>query len=155
MIKIEMIGNLGADAEVKEYNGRKFISFRIAHTDKWIDRATNQEHTSTVWASCTINGDGGNLRTYLKKGVKVFVRGSMSMNIYSSPKSHQMECGLNISVWEIELCGGTMQQTSTNAHQSVIPTSPQSTAVSPQTATPATPTSSSNGKPKTPRPKNK
>lgn len=105
MLRIEMIGNLGADAEVKEVNGRKFVSFRVAHTDKWVDAVSNQEHTSTVWASCAINGDGGKLLQYLKKGVKVFLRGSMSMNIYSSPKSHQMECGLNISVWEIELCG--------------------------------------------------
>lgn len=150
MIRIEMIGNLGADAEIKDYNGRKFISFRIAHTDKWIDRTTNQEHTSTVWASCTINGDGGNLRPFLKKGTKVFVRGSMSMNIYSSPKSHQMECGLNISVWEIELCGGALQQAATPN------TAPQ---VTPPTVTPTesttTPTSSANGKAKTSRPKNK
>lgn len=145
MIRIEMIGNLGADAEVKDYNGKKFISFRIAHTDKWIDRATSQEHTSTVWASCTINGDGGNLLPYLKKGVKVFVRGSMSMNIYSSPKSHQMECGLNIAVWEIELCGGVQQQTTANLQQSTASEVSQSIA----------PTSQCNGKTKTSRPKNK
>lgn len=152
MIRIEMIGNLGADAEVKDYNGRKFISFRIAHTDKWIDRATNQEHTSTVWASCTINGDGGNLRPYLQKGVKVFVRGSMSMNIYSSPKSHQMECGLNIAVWEIELCGGVQQQTTANLHQSTAAVAAQTVVSS--TITQASevsqsiaPTSSCNEKP--------
>lgn len=105
MLRIEMIGNLGADAEVKDNNGRKFISFRVAHSDKWIDAVSGQEHVSTVWVSCALNGDGGKLLQYLKKGVKVFLRGSMSMNIYSSPKTRQMECGLNVSVWEIELCG--------------------------------------------------
>ena len=35
MIKLEIIGNLGADAEVKVYNGNKFVTFRVAHTDKW------------------------------------------------------------------------------------------------------------------------
>lgn len=106
MIRIEMIGNLGADAELKDNNGRKFVSFRLAHTDKWKNSQTGQNNVSTIWASCAINGDAHNILPYLKKGVKVFVRGSVQLNVYSSPKSHQMECGLNIAVWEIELCGG-------------------------------------------------
>ena len=40
MIKLEIIGNLGADAEIKQYNGNKFVSFRVAHTDKWVDQQT-------------------------------------------------------------------------------------------------------------------
>lgn len=115
MIRIEMIGNLGADAELKDNNGRKFVSFRVAHTDKWKNSQTGQDNVSTVWASCAISGDAHNLLPYLKKGVKVFVRGSVQLNMYSSPKTHQMECGLNVAVWEIELCGGQKAETnSTN-----------------------------------------
>lgn len=125
MIRIEMIGNLGADAELKDNNGRKFVSFRLAHTDKWKNSQTGQDNVSTLWASCAINGDAHNLLPYLKKGVKVFVRGSVQLNMYSSPKTHQMECGLNIAVWEIELCGGQREaaasdntsNTSTNSAQ--------------------------------------
>lgn len=125
MIRIEMIGNLGADAELKDNNGRKFVSFRLAHTDKWKNSQTGQDNVSTMWASCAINGDAHNLLPYLKKGVKVFVRGSVQLNMYSSPKTHQMECGLNIAVWEIELCGGqrdtaasdNSNNTSTNSAQ--------------------------------------
>lgn len=125
MIRIEMIGNLGADAELKNNNGRKFVSFRLAHTDKWKNSQTGQDNVSTMWASCAINGDAHNLLPYLKKGVKVFVRGSVQLNMYSSPTTHQMECGLNIAVWEIELCGGQREtaasdngsNTSTNSAQ--------------------------------------
>ena len=35
MFKVEVIGNLGADAQVKDANGTKFITFRVAHTEKW------------------------------------------------------------------------------------------------------------------------
>ena len=42
MLKVEMIGNLGADAEIKDHQGRKFVSFRVAHTEKWTDRTTGQ-----------------------------------------------------------------------------------------------------------------
>lgn len=114
MLKVEMIGNLGADAEIKDHQGCKFVSFRVAHTEKWTDRATGQIVSRTVWASCTLNGDGGKLTQYLKQGTKVFIRGSMSMNVFSSALTHQMEAGLNISVWELELCSSKINNESEN-----------------------------------------
>lgn len=143
MIRIEMIGNLGADAELKDNNGRKFVSFRVAHTDKWKNAQTGQDNVSTVWASCAINGDAHNLLPYLKKGVKVFVRGSVQLNMYSSPKTHQMECGLNIAVWEIELCGG--QKDNTDSANSNATTS---TAQDQQSATVNASVSNGKSKPK-------
>ena len=50
MVRIEMIGNLGADAELKNNNGRNFVSFRLAHTDKWKNSQTGQDSVSTMWA---------------------------------------------------------------------------------------------------------
>lgn len=105
MLRLEMIGNLGADAQLVTSNGHKFCSFRVAHTDKWKNQQTGQETTNTMWVSCTLNGDGGKLLPYLKKGVKVFIRGSVGVNVYSSAKTRQMEASLNCAVWEIELCG--------------------------------------------------
>ena len=108
-----MIGNLGADAEIKVANGKKFVSFRIAHTEKWTDKSTGQQVSSTMWASCALNGDGGALTQYLKQGTKVFVRGSANLNVYSSPKTHKMEAGINISCWEIELCSSKKEENNT------------------------------------------
>lgn len=110
MMRLEVIGNLGADAEIKDVNGRKFVSFRIAHTDKWVDSQTQQAQTTTQWVSCAINGDGGKLVPYLKKGTKVFVRGSVAFGTFNSAKSHQIECAVNLSVWEIELCGSKKEE---------------------------------------------
>lgn len=110
MIKMEIIGNLGADAEVKVYNGNKFVSFRVAHTDKWVDQQTGVISTQTTWVSCSLNGDGGALTPYLKKGTKVFVRGTPSFVTYSSPKTHKFETGVNLFVREIELCAGHQEQ---------------------------------------------
>ena len=47
MIKMEIIGNLGADAQLQVYNGNKFVSFRIANTDAWTDKATGEIKKST------------------------------------------------------------------------------------------------------------
>ena len=106
MIKVEIIGNLGADAQLQVVNGNKFVSFRVANTDAWTDKQTGEIKKSTQWISCSLNGDGGALAPYLKKGTKVFVRGNAQFVIFSSAKSHQMEVGVNLFIREIELCGG-------------------------------------------------
>ena len=130
MIKIEVIGNLGADAQLQVLNGNKFVSFRVANTDSWTDKKTGEIVKSTQWISCSLNGDGGNLLPYLKKGAKVFVRGNANMVIYSSPKTHQMEIGINLFVREIELCGGSKEENHPQqAPQQPIP--PQQTASQP------------------------
>lgn len=110
MIKMEIIGNLGADAQLQSVNGNTFVSFRIANTDSWTDKATGEIKKTTQWVSCSLNGDGGNLLPYLKKGTKIFVRGNAQIVIYSSPKTHQMEAGVNLYVREIELCGGKQEE---------------------------------------------
>ena len=121
MIKMEIIGNLGADAEVKVYNGSKFVSFRVAHTDKWVDQQSGVISTQTTWVSCSLNGDGGGLTPYLKKGTKVFVRGTPNFVVYSSPKTHKMETGVNLFVREVELCGGHQEQEQNNANTTQAP----------------------------------
>ena len=87
MIKVEIIGNLGADAQLQEKNGNRFVAFRVANTDKWVDKSTGQVIESTQWISCTLNGDGGALLPYLKRGTKVFVRGNAQFVIFSSAKT--------------------------------------------------------------------
>lgn len=121
MIKMEIIGNLGADAQLQVYNGNKYVSFRIANTDAWTDKSTGEIKKSTQWVSCSMNGDGGNILSYLKKGTKVFVRGNAQIVVYSSPKTHQMEAGVNLFVREIELCGGSKDE-----NQPQQPTPPES-----------------------------
>lgn len=109
MIKVEIIGNLGADATLLEKNGNRFVAFRVANTDKWLDKSTGQVIESTQWISCTLNGDGGTLLPYLKKGTKIFVRGNAQFVVFSSAKTRQMEVGVNLFVREIELCGGAKE----------------------------------------------
>lgn len=113
MIKVEIIGNLGADAQLQEKKGNRFVSFRVANTDKWVDKSTGQVIESTQWISCTLNGDGGALLPYLKRGAKVFVRGNAQFVIFSSAKTRQMEVGVNLFVREIELCGGQRENQQT------------------------------------------
>ena len=128
MIKVEIIGNLGADAMLQEKNGNRFVAFRVANTDKWVDKATGQVIESTQWISCTLNGDGGALLPYLKRGTKVFVRGNAQFVVFSSAKTRQMEVGVNLFVREIELCGGAKEESTATTTASANSTATSATA---------------------------
>ena len=124
MIKVEIIGNLGADAQLQVVNGNKFVSFRVANTDAWTDKQTGEIKKSTQWISCSLNGDGGALAPYLKKGTKVFVRGNAQFVIFSSAKTRKMEVGVNLFVREIELCGGQKENQQTAQQPAEPPQQP-------------------------------
>lgn len=105
MFKVEVIGNLGADAEVKQDQGYKFVAFRVAHTERWTN-AEGKEQVSTTWIDCTMNNVDAKVVGYLKQGTKVFVRGYASLRVYSSKKDRMMKAGCTCKVMEVELCGG-------------------------------------------------
>lgn len=106
MLKLEIIGNLGADAERKNMNGGSFVSFRVAHSKKVTNPSTGEIKEETAWISCTLNGDGGKLFPYLVKGQKIFIRGNGDLRLFTSSKDGRSHAGLNCRVSEIELCGG-------------------------------------------------
>lgn len=105
MFKVEVIGNLGADAVVKSVSGSSFISFRIAHTSKYRG-ADEEQHERTQWIDVIISNPESPILPYLKEGSKVFVRGNGALRVYSSPKLRAMVAGLTINAVEVELCGG-------------------------------------------------
>lgn len=109
MFKVEVIGNLGADVEIKNANGSQFATFRLAHVDKWTDQQGNKKEVTT-WIDCTYNNLQSKVLEYLKTGVRVFVRGNASLRVYSSPKDRMMKAGIQIACTEIELVGGTSDQ---------------------------------------------
>lgn len=113
MQNLSVIGNLGADAELRETNNSQFISFKVADTVRFTNQKGETKETTT-WISCTLNGNGGNLLPYLKAGVKVFVQGRPSYRVYGSEKLRQMVCGVDLHVTTIELCGGTSDEVPSN-----------------------------------------
>lgn len=108
MQNLIVIGNLGADAEVRVVNDRKFVSFKVADTQRFTDNK-GVTHDSTVWISCAWNSDGGNLLPYLKRGTKVMVIGRPSYKVYSSAKERMMMAGVDLHVVTIELAGGSSE----------------------------------------------
>jgi single-strand DNA-binding protein len=106
MFKIEVIGNLGADAEVKVDNGRQYCQFSVADTRKF-KNADGTDTEVTTWVSCFMRNTEAEVIKYLKKGTKVFVRGNGDLRVFSSAKDRMMKAGASVNVSEIELVGGS------------------------------------------------
>ena len=104
MFKIDVIGNLGADAETRVSNGATYVAFRVAHTVKSVDMQTGEVVRDAVWVSCSKAGDCANLMPYLHKGTKVYVRGNAQLKVYTGHDG-KPHAGINLFVHELELCG--------------------------------------------------
>ena len=78
--KVMLIGNLGADPEVKSFqNGGRIANLRIATSENWKDKATGERKERTEWHSVVLQSDGlvGVAERYLRKGSKVYIEGQL------------------------------------------------------------------------------
>ena len=78
--KVILIGNLGADPEVRmSQDGKKIANMRLATTESWKDRATGERRERTEWHKvvCFSDGLSGVIEQYVKKGSKIYVEGQL------------------------------------------------------------------------------
>lgn len=103
MFVSEIIGNIGADVEIKDFGGKEYVSFSVAHSEYGKDQQGNRTE-QTVWISVLWYGNGGGLFQYLKKGTKVFVRGRQRVKLYAD-KNGNAQVAINVNANEVVLCG--------------------------------------------------
>ncbi|TKT79299.1 single-stranded DNA-binding protein [Aquamicrobium sp. LC103] len=78
--KVILVGNLGADPEIRRLNsGDPVVNLRIATSETWRDKNSGERKEKTEWHNVVIFND--NLakvaEQYLKKGMKVYVEGQL------------------------------------------------------------------------------
>lgn len=78
--KVILVGNLGADPEIRRLNsGDPVVNLRIATSESWRDKNTGERREKTEWHQVVIFND--NLakvaENYLKKGAKVYLEGQL------------------------------------------------------------------------------
>lgn len=78
--KVILVGNLGADPEIRRLNsGDPVVNMRIATSETWRDRNSGERRERTEWHNVVIFND--NLvkvsEQYLKKGMKVYIEGQL------------------------------------------------------------------------------
>ena len=78
--KVILIGNLGADPEVRKFqNGGSVCNLRIATSENWKDKNTGERREKTEWHSVAIFSEGlvRVAEQYLRKGSKIYVEGQL------------------------------------------------------------------------------
>lgn len=77
--KTQLIGNLGADPEVKSLpNGTAVCNLNIATTEKWHDKASNQLKEHTEWHRVVLYRRLAEIAgQYLSKGSQIYVEGRL------------------------------------------------------------------------------
>src|SRR3984893_9052547 len=78
--KVILIGNLGADPEIRRTgDGRPIANLRVATSESWKDKATGERREKTEWHRVVIFNEGlcRIAEQYLKKGAKVYLEGQL------------------------------------------------------------------------------
>lgn len=78
--KVILVGNLGADPEVRNLpNGGKVVNLSVATSESWKDRNTGERREKTEWHRVVIFSEGlvRVAESYLKKGSKVYLEGQL------------------------------------------------------------------------------
>ena len=78
--KVILVGNLGKDPESRTFaNGGKVVSFSVATSESWKDRASGERKEKTEWHNVSIFSEGlaGVAERFLKKGSKVYLEGQL------------------------------------------------------------------------------
>lgn len=108
MIKLQIIGHLGKDAEVKQISNRNVIQFSVAHSESWKDNQ-GVKQSRTTWVNCSYWTEKTGIAPYLKKGTQVYVEGQPEAQEWTG-NDGKMNASLVCRVAKIELLGGQQQQ---------------------------------------------
>jgi single-strand DNA-binding protein len=104
--KVILVGNLGADPELKYTpTSRAVCNLRLATTDVWKDKQTNQRQERTEWHRVTVWGDQAeNCSKYLSKGRSVYVEGHLQTRKYD--KDGQTHYATDVIADRVVFLGG-------------------------------------------------
>jgi single-strand DNA-binding protein len=92
--KVILIGNLGRDPEARTMqSGGKVVSFSIATSETWNDKASGERKEKTQWHKIAIFNErlGEVAEKYLKKGMKVYLEGSLESRKYTDKDGQERE----------------------------------------------------------------
>ncbi|MCI3133903.1 single-stranded DNA-binding protein [Phenylobacterium aquaticum] len=90
--KVILVGNLGADPEIRTLNsGDRVANLRVATSETWRDRSSGERKEKTEWHRVVIFND--NLvkvaEQYLRKGSKVYIEGSIQTRKWSDQSGQE------------------------------------------------------------------
>ena len=117
--KVILIGNLGADPEVRPTNsGTVVTTLRLATSEQWKDRNTGEQQERTEWHRVVLFGKTAETAsTYLRKGAKVYIDGSLRTRKWQDNDGRDK--------YTTEIIANDMQMLDARSDDAVQPMSPE------------------------------
>ena len=119
--KVQLIGRLGADPEIKQMvNGKNVARLSIATSQSWKDKSTGERKEKTEWHRVVIFNEGlvNIVQQYLKKGANVYLEGQISTRKWKDEKSGQDKYSTEIVLQgynsSLTMLGGKNQNSNSN-----------------------------------------
>jgi single-strand DNA-binding protein len=105
--KVILVGNLGADPEVRyTAGGTAIASLSVATSEQWTDKQSGQKQERTEWHRVKLFGRLAEIAgEYLKKGRQVYVEGSLRTDKYTG-KDGVERYSTDIIASELQMLGG-------------------------------------------------
>jgi single-strand DNA-binding protein len=116
MQEIQIIGRIGKDAEVKDFNNNQVVNFSVAVSEKFTNKQTGEITINTLWFECAKWGNNASVAQYIKKGGQIFVKGKINNRAWLD-KDGKPQVTNGINVFEIELLGNKEDLTTTSQPQ--------------------------------------
>ena len=121
--KVILVGNLGADPEIRNtQDGRPIVNLRIATSDKWKDKNSGEQKERTEWHRVVIFSEGLALvaEQYLKKGSTVYIEGQLQTRKWQDQDGkdrYSTEIVLQGFNSTLTMLGGNQGQSQDNSNQ--------------------------------------
>ena len=119
--KVQLIGRLGADPEIKQMvNGKNVARLSVATSQSWKDKSTGERKEKTEWHRVVIFNEGlvNIVQQYLKKGANVYLEGQLSTRMWRDEKSGQDKYSTEIVLQgynsSLTMLGGKTQSNNSN-----------------------------------------
>lgn len=117
--KVILVGNLGADPEVKDVNGSKVANFRIATSETYTDKQ-GAKQTNTEWHSIVAWRNLAEIiEKYVKKGSQVYVEGKLQTRSWE--KDGVKHYSTEILISTLKMLGGKKEDNNHHSDDGGVP----------------------------------
>ena len=110
--KVTLVGNLGQDPQTRTMqSGQKVVSFSLATSDRWRDKATGEQKEQTEWHRVVIfNPNLAEVaERMVQKGTKLYIEGSLKTRKWQNQQGvdvYTTEVVLNPFAGQMIILGG-------------------------------------------------
>mgnify|MGYP006079716191 CR=1 FL=1 len=106
--KVILLGNLGADPEVRTTAGGDAVAtISIATSDSWKDKNTGEEQQKTEWHRVVFFRRMAEVvGQYLKKGSSVYIEGQLQTSSYEDKNTGEKKYSTQIVARDMQMLGG-------------------------------------------------